>query len=290
MTYTSLQQLTDECKRRLIPVAMTPGQVQAEVNLILEVLAGLDPAMIWKSPELEMPSATCQRIETLLKKRVEERIPIQYLLSQGSFYGMTFHVSPAVLIPRPETELLVERALTLIRKKGYHSILDIGTGSGAIALSIACHTGAEVAVTATDISPSALQVAKENARRLCPGRDALTFKTGNLFEPVDNQRFELILSNPPYLDECERETLTPEVRNHEPEDALFVKEGRYFYYEHIARQASRFLTPGGTVLVEMGLGMSETISGMFTQNGFQPVEMIDDYAGIPRHLEAHWPG
>jgi len=204
--------------------------------------------------------------------------PIQYILGEAEFYGLPFRVAPAVLIPRPETEHLVEKALHAAASLSSLRILDIGTGSGAIAVAVA-HQLAQASVTAIDLSPEALAVAEENARR---NGVPIRFLQGDLFAPVSGEAFELILSNPPYIPTADRDTLSVEVREHEPSLALFAGEDGLGIYRRLIPAAYEHLVPGGFLLLEIGYGQGPAVGELLRESQFEEIEFIPDLQSIPR--------
>jgi release factor glutamine methyltransferase len=237
--------------------------------------------------------------------------PIQYIIGETEFYGLPFRVTPDVLIPRPETEHLVERAIRLIpvfdnRTKRFLSfqrvrpanhnqeksridphkagwpprVLDVGTGSGCIAISIA-HDWSEAEITAIDLSSSALEVALFNARSL-GFADHIRFLQGDLLAPVAGEKFELIVSNPPYVPTTDRAQLSVEVRDFEPAMALFAGDDGLEVYRRLIPAAFDTLVPGGFLLLEIGFGQSLAIEELLTRSGFIQIQFIPDLQGIPR--------
>jgi release factor glutamine methyltransferase len=227
---------------------------------------------------------------------VERRLvgePIQYITGEVEFYGLTFRVNRDVLIPRPETELLVEKATELaqrLRETGAISaprIVDVGTGSGAIAVALA-HALPFAEIAATDISAAALAVAKDNAARNCFA-DRIRFMLGDLLEPVAGEQFEFLISNPPYVPESDRATLDVEVRNYEPAQALFAGDDGLAIYRRLIPAAFGALVPGGFVLIEIGYGQQEAIHAQLAGAGFNGIEFIEDLQKIPREAVARHP-
>jgi release factor glutamine methyltransferase len=285
----TLAELSHTLRQRLLPVCHSAQQAAAEAALILESQLGATVETVYAEPDRPVSGQDCERVTALLERRVAERMPIQYLLGEAVFYGLRFKVSPAVLIPRPETELLVDAAAEICQAHGGRSILDIGTGSGAIPLALAHRLGDAVTLAAIDLSEAALAVARENAARLNL-TDRVRFLHGDLLAPVAGERFDLILSNPPYIHPGEKQSLTAEVLAHEPHQALFVPPGEaaVYFYRRIAEAAPACLTPGGWVIVEMGQGMAEAVSACFSQAGFREIRVMPDYAGIDRVLIARF--
>ena len=249
--------------------------------------------------------------ELLERRRRGE--PIQYITGEAEFYGLPFRVTPDVLIPRPETEHLVECAIQLIpvfdnRTKRFFSfqrvrpathngkkeqnrkdphkagwpprILDVGTGSGCIAISIA-HDWAEAEITAIDLSASALEVARFNAEGL-GFTDQIRFLKGDLLTPVAGEQFELIVSNPPYVPSGDRDTLSVEVRDNEPAQALFAGENGLDVYRRLIPAAFGALTSGGYLALEIGYGQSPAIAELLARAGFEQTEFFPDLQKIPR--------
>ena len=202
--------------------------------------------------------------------------PTQYITGRQEFYGREFRVTPDVLIPRPETEHLVEAALT----QSAEAILDIGTGSGAIAVTLALETKAQV--VATDVSLAALRIAQQNARALGSRVALMGCDLGAAFA---DGVFDLVVSNPPYIAARDRESLQPEVRDHEPALALFGGDDGVTIYRRLIPEASRLLRPGGWLMME--LGDADAVRGMCL--GWTAVEILSDLAGIARVLVARKP-
>lgn len=219
--------------------------------------------------------------------------PIQYITGEAEFYGLPFRVNRDVLIPRPETEILVEQAVKLaerLRKLGAIAaprMVDVGTGSGAIAVALArALPFAEIA--AIDISASALAVARANAERNgVAGR--IRFLEGDLFDAVGGGSFDFVLSNPPYVSESDRATLDVEVRDYEPAQALFAGEDGMEIYRRLLPAARKALVAGGTLLLEIGCGQRAEMQTLLEQEGFATIEFFRDLQGIPRVAMAQRP-
>jgi release factor glutamine methyltransferase len=225
------------------------------------------------------------RFRELVRRRVE-RCPVAYLVGVKEFYKLEFEVTPAVLIPRPETELLVMECLRLLPKDRPAKVLDLGTGSGAIAVSVAQQRPLAEA-TATDLSPDALAVARRNAERhKLAGR--IRFLEGDLFDAVPaGERFDFLLSNPPYIAAAELPSLAPEVRDHEPRLAVDGGPSGLAVYERIAARAGEFLQPGGHLLLEIAATQGEAVRGLLeARGGFAVGPTLTDGAGLPRVVVA----
>ena len=216
--------------------------------------------------------------ETLYKEFLEKRsrrIPVQHILGVQCFCGLDFIVTPDVLCPRLDTEVLIEEALKHIRAGS--SILDMCTGSGCIILSL-LHYAKDCTGTAADLSEKALYVAMQNAKKL---EKECTFIHSDLFENIDG-KFDVIVSNPPYIATKEIETLAPEVRIHEPLMALDGMEDGLFFYRKIVSASVDYLKPEGWLLFEIGYDQGEQLSEMMKSAGYCEVQVIKDLAGLDR--------
>jgi len=228
-----------------------------------------------------------EKLERFVKKRVAGE-PLQYILGYQEFWSIPFKVDPRVLIPRPETELLVEQSLFILRKvclERSPRVLEIGTGSGAIAISLATEAS-DLLVVATDISGEALFLARENARS-AGVLSRIQFVHGDLFGPFRRMQgrepFDLILSNPPYVRLSEIQNLPTEIRTYEPLVALNGGEDGMAFYRDILLQTAFYVRRGGWVLLEVGEGQGKAVSAMIEEEGsFLPPERIRDFSGIER--------
>jgi release factor glutamine methyltransferase len=211
--------------------------------------------------------------------------PVQYIIGSTEFFGLELKVNPSVLIPRPETETLVETVLDNLRGFERPRIIDLGTGSGAIAISLAKNlTGSYV--YATDVSPEALKVAQDNARRHAV-LEQIQFLCGDLFEPLKGEKLageiDCVVSNPPYVSAEEFETLPKEVKDFEPIVALKTDEQGLSFHRKIAQNSLDFLSSGGILALEVGLGQSSKVADLIrTQDGFNRIEIRKDLGGIER--------
>jgi release factor glutamine methyltransferase len=214
---------------------------------------------------------------------IERRLagePIQYITGEAEFYGLPFHVNRDVLIPRPETEHLVEKAMALAAEFVRPKIVDVGTGSGAIAVALA-HALPFAEITATDISADAQAVAKANVARNGVA-DRVRFFKGDLLEAVAGEHFDIVISNPPYVPESDRTTLDVEVRDYEPAQALFAGEDGLQIYRRLIPAAFDALVPGGYLALEIGYGQRAGIEALLVREGFAGIEFIPDLQGIAR--------
>jgi release factor glutamine methyltransferase len=204
--------------------------------------------------------------------------PIQYITGEQEFYGLTLHVTPAVLIPRPETETLVEAVLAELDASAPLRILDVGTGSGAIAIALAHHLPS-VHITAIDLSPSALEVAASNvARHNLTSR--IDFLQCDLLNGLGETSFDAIVSNPPYVPTIDSQTLHPQVRDFEPATALFAGSTGLDIYRRLIPQAHTVLNPNGLLALEIGHNQRDAIAELLTE--WNAVRFVDDLQRIPR--------
>jgi release factor glutamine methyltransferase len=227
----------------------------------------------------QLPAAEASLYSELLERRYRGE-PIQYITGETEFYGLPFRVTPDVLIPRPETEHLVEKVLDLAARFQAPRIVDVGTGSGAIAVALA-HLLPHAQITAIDLSAPALAIARENAERNRVS-NRIRFLQGDLLTPVAGQQFEIVVSNPPYVPTSDRASLAVEVRDHEPALALFADNDGLEVYRRLVPAAFAALIPGGFVALEIGYALSPAITRLLTESGFDRIEFVPDLQAIPR--------
>lgn len=248
--------------------------IKTDAWMLLEMAAKIDRSFYYMHMNDEITQEQLSEYEAVLKKRAEH-IPLQYIVGEAEFMGLPFKVNSSVLIPRQDTETLVEEALK-VAKPGM-KVLDMCTGSGCIIISI-LHHGKELEGYASDISKHAINVAKENAKL---NQAAVSFETGDLFDHIKG-KYDIIVSNPPYIRTEEIAKLMPEVQNFEPFDALDGKEDGLFFYHRIVGQAGEYLNPGGYLLFEIGFDQGKDVSELMKQAGFGSVQVIKDLAGNDR--------
>jgi release factor glutamine methyltransferase len=241
--------------------------------------------MVYARPEQAL---TVEQLEDLhlVTERRERGEPIAYITGTQEFWSMNLQVSPAVLIPRPETELLVERALELVSLEEPSRVLDLGTGSGAIALAIA-HARAHAHVIAVDVSPEALAVASSNQRAL--GIRNLDIRLSDWFSAVGDARFDTIIGNPPYV-AIDDPDLAPGVAAFEPKLALIAGPTGMEEIERIVKDAAIHLMPNGWLLLEHGWKQGAEVRSALVQHGFSHVRSRPDLAGHERVTEGQWSG
>ena len=252
------------------------GSARLEAELLLAATLGLDRVGLYVNFERPLDASELASFREQVQRRAQ-REPVQYILGETEFWSLMLNVGPAVLVPRADTEVLVEEALTKI--EGSSRILDVGTGSGAIAIALA-HEKTETTVTALDCSGAALEIARANAERNGVD-DRLTCVTGDLAD-LPLGPFEMVVSNPPYIPTADCEELMPEVRDHEPRLALDGGEDGLTAYRQLAAQAGKILVPGGWMLVEVGIDQATDVEALFEAAGLTEIKHRDDYSGIPR--------
>ena len=271
----TIDDLLVAARRQLAAVAHRPAA--REAVLLMARALGRDEAAVLAHPEEELAKAAVGRFEDLLSRRLAGE-PIAYIFGEREFYGRPFNVDPRVLIPRPETEHLVELALALELPARPH-ILDLGTGSGCLAVTLACELP-EARLTATDISPAALAVARINARRHGV-LDRVRLAAGDLARPLALRGFDLVVSNPPYVGLGEAPYLSIDVREHEPATALFAPGAPLSVFERLAGELGD-LAAGTVVAFEIGAGTEDRVIELLSGSDLDFVTTRADLAGIPR--------
>lgn len=252
------------------------GVPEAELDAwyLLEWASGVSRSHYLAYPEEKLGEEQERRFSEGLAKR-EKRIPLQYITGEQEFMGLSFLVNDQVLIPRQDTEILVEEALK--RAKSGMKILDMCTGSGCILLSVLSNCPS-VMGTGVDLSEKALETARKNAADL---KIKAEFLHSDLFKQVEGS-FDLILSNPPYIRTDVIPTLMPEVRDHEPWMALDGKEDGLYFYRKILEQAGAYLIPGGWLCFEIGYDQGEDLCALMQRQGLEQIEIVKDLAGLDR--------
>jgi release factor glutamine methyltransferase len=230
------------------------------------------------------PSAEEEKLFQSILDRRAKREPFQYITGRQEFYGLEFEVTPDVLIPRPETELIVENAIEILCGKPSASICEIGVGSGCISISI-LHEVKTANAIGLDISEKALEIAQRNAQ-LHHVAERVSFKSSNIFDELKDEKFDLIVSNPPYIPLADIENLQAEVRDFEPLNALTDDRNGLSIIKKIIDRSPDFLKPDGFLLMEIGFGQSEKVREMFSSNIWQTIEFLNDLQGIPRTVKA----
>lgn len=248
-----------------------------EVLIILQYLLGKSRSEILLDQDFELEDKTLARVFEILEKR-KDNYPLQYLLGRWSFYDFEVYVEEGVLIPRPETELLVGEALKLIKKDS--RVLEIGPGTGVISIALAKHKGCEV--TAVDISRKAVELSKKNASY--NGVD-IELVHGDVYEPIQG-KFDLIISNPPYIREVEEGFLDKELA-YEPKEALYAGIDGMDIIRKIVTGARSYLRPGASLMIEIGYDQGQSVKSLFKDQGFQDIMIRKDYNNHDRIVKGH---
>lgn len=269
--------LRNDSKQLEAALNLDSGSARIEVQCLLQAVLQVNRAWLLTHPEQTLDAGQQAHYVKLFARRLHGE-PIAYILGEREFYGLNFKVTPATLIPRPETELLVEAALQRIPQQGKCRVLDLGTGSGAIALSIA-HTRPNAEVVAVDASTAALDVAQFNAQRL--GLNNVQLLLSNWFAALNGESFDIIVSNPPYIAASDAHLSQGDVR-FEPQDALVSGADGLDDIRHIVAQAKKHLNANGWLLLEHGYDQAAQVRVLLQQAGFAGISSARDLAGIDR--------
>lgn len=284
----TIQQALESATERLAADVHLRETARRDAELLLMHAAALRRTDLIAYPQRELAPVQAAALETAVGRRLRHE-PVQYITGSQEFYGLPLKVSAAVLIPRPETEHLVESVLERLPRDRPLAIADVGTGSGAIAIALATHLPLAT-VTALDLSTAALAVAQANARTysLC---ERIRFLRSDLLDGLSAQEreggFDAIVSNPPYVPTGDHETLHPQVREHEPATALYAGEDGLSVYRRLIPQAAAALRPGGLLAMEFGWGQSEALGELLAS--WQDLSFVKDLQGIPRVVLARRP-
>ncbi len=269
-----------EIVKILTSAGIEQSEANAEVKMLIEHFCGYSAVDIVMGKRLDEGKLSIVKEKAQLRART--RMPIQQILGYAYFMGDKFKVSKDTLIPRDETEILARKAIDIINKNNLKSALDIGTGTGILACTIAKYTLSKS--TALDVSDNALKIAEENIKNLDLSKKVKTLKS-NLFEKV-SEKYDLIVSNPPYIPLSEKATIQKEV-TFDPDLALYTKDEKGLeFYEKISKNAKNYLNKNGYLLFEMGLGQSEDIKQTLEQEGYKNIQIEKDLAGIDRVIIA----
>lgn len=258
---------------------------ELDARIFAEVAFGMDRLTLVNRER----DATSPEQRTALEKLAQRRLkgePVSRIVGEKEFWGLSFKLNDATLVPRPETEMLVQRGLEIVGPLDHPKILDLGTGTGCIPISLLTEFS-DLSAVAVDLSKEALDMARFNARRH-EVIDRFTTLQGSWFDPVEpGERFDLIISNPPYIESAAIETLMVEVRDHDPRLALDGGPDGLRPYRAIARDAAAHLTPEGVVLLEIGAGQGSDVTDIFAEAGFNAIQVEYDLAGHERMVVAH---
>ena len=259
------------------------AEAELDARLLLEHVCGTDRNTLYAHGDRIVETTQGELYASLIGRRAE-RVPLQYILGEQEFMGLSFLVNESVLIPRQDTECLVEEAMISVMDGD--RVLDLCTGSGCILLSIMCYKN-DIEGVGTDISKAALEVARRNAQTL--GKPAL-FIESDLFGQVPSEPFDVIVSNPPYIPSRVIDTLQAEVKDHEPRGALDGGEDGLVFYRKIIADAPQHLKRGGRIFLEIGFDQGADVSRLLTDGGFTDVRIVKDFAGLDRVATAHYIG
>lgn len=270
---SSYREIYEQAVEKLTLAQVPDAKVDAWY--LFEHSTGISRASYFLKAQEEMSLEQVEKFQSLIEKRVE-RIPLQYIIGSQDFMGFPFQVSRATLIPRQDTEVLVEEVCNYANGK---KVLDLCTGTGCIIISLAKLCALEKAV-GTDISVEAIQIAEENAKQL---EANVVFYQGDLFFALPKEEtFDIIVSNPPYIPSSVIDTLMPEVREHEPMTALDGDVDGLKFYREIIQNAIKFLTSCGQLFFEIGCEQAEDVTALLLAYGFEEIRVIKDYAGLDR--------
>lgn len=273
-----IKELLIKGEKQLLKLGKESGRTDA--LLLLCFLTGMDRTQLFMAYDNDAPEDLSENFLALIEKR-GKGVPVQHIIGSTNFMGLEFKVSKDVLIPRPETELLVEEALKILTSDS--RVLELCTGSGCIALSI-LKLYPEITVVASDISGAAINVAMENAEALGlavgEGRGCIEFMIGDMFEHVIG-KFDLIIANPPYIKTEDIKTLEPEVKDHDPRMALDGGPDGLFFYRRLIYDAKKFLNPGGKLIMEIGYDQAKDITAI-VGDAYKNINIVKDYNGNDR--------
>lgn len=261
-------------------------QERRTAGVLLAHVLGVDRTHLLTRFADQVSESDYETYQRLIERRAAGE-PLQYITGHQEFYGLDFLVTPAVLIPRPETEFLVERIIKLMDDSiSSPLIVDVGTGSGCIAVTLAVNLP-RARVIATDLSAAALEVARTNAERH-GADDRIEFFQGDLLEPLETRHLEnsvdVLASNPPYVNDGHAGLIQREVRDWEPREALFGGVDGLDFYRRLIAESPRYLKPGGYVVLEIGFSQVDSISEIVKGNALELVDITPDLQGIPRTL------
>lgn len=283
---STLQMIYREGKEQLEAAGVPDADLDAWY--LLEFVTGISKAQYYGNPEAGIDEREALKYRDVIRQRAE-RIPLQHITGEQEFMGFSFQVDEHVLIPRQDTETLVEEALGVLKPK--MKILDLCTGSGCILLSL-LKLGEKQGIaglkgTGADISREALKVAEENGRRLEIPEDRVAWVRGDLFEKLEGP-FDLLVSNPPYIPSGELSGLQEEVRLHDPALALDGHEDGLYFYRRIAAEAGKYLRDGAYLMLEIGWDQGEAVSTLLEVAGYREVEVKKDLSGNDRVVRGRY--
>ena len=270
--------LIQDIEKILTDSGIEPNEAKVEVRLLIEHFAGYSLVDILMGKKLTEDKLKI--VEEKAKLRAKTREPIQYIIGLADFMGEKFLVNKDVLIPRDETELLVRKAIEIIKENNFKMVLDMCTGSGCIACMIAKLTNSQA--MGVDISTEAIHTAFKNMEKFGLYNRAI-FRKSDIYSKIrEDEKFDLIVSNPPYIPPKEKETIQEEV-SYEPDLALYTTDEKGLaFYEKIIKDAPKFLNKGGSLMFELGIGQSTSVAQLMKKAGFENIKVLKDLANIDR--------
>ena len=270
--------LIQDIEKILSDSGIEPNEAKVEVRLLIEHFAGYSLVDILMGKKLTEDKLKI--VEEKAKLRAKTREPIQYIIGLADFMGEKFLVNKDVLIPRDETELLVRKAIEIIKENNFKMVLDMCTGSGCIACMIAKLTNSQA--MGVDISTEAIHTAFKNMEKFGLYNRAI-FRKSDIYSKIrEDEKFDLIVSNPPYIPPKEKETIQEEV-SYEPDLALYTTDEKGLaFYEKIIKDAPKFLNKGGYLMFELGIGQSTSVAQLMKKAGFENIKVLKDLANIDR--------
>lgn len=259
------------------------GEAQRQAASLLELAIARDKTFLFAHSEYELSADEQTKFDSYVARRSKGE-PFQYISGKQEFYGRDFLVTPAVLIPRPETEMIVENAISMLAKIQTPRFVEVGVGSGCISVSILAECSTATAI-ATDISPDAIQIASHNAKSHCVA-ERLSLVRGDIFGDISASDLHLIVSNPPYIPISDIAMLQQEVKDHEPHLALTDNADGLSIVRKIIEGSPHYLASGGVLLMEIGIGQADDVRQIFDKTVWQTVEIVPDLQMIPRMVFA----
>ena len=257
-----------------------------DIEVLLMEVTGFSKIKLYTNTEYCLKKEEFEKFEYFFKRRLKNE-PIAYIIGKCEFMGLEFNLNSDTLIPRPDTEILVEKAIDIIKNKNLKKCLDIGTGSGAIAISIAKYCN-EILMTAIDINENAILKATENAQKNGV-LNKINFLKSNLFEKI-NEKYDIIVSNPPYIKTNLIEQLEENVKKYEPRRALDGGQSGLIFYEKITKNCKDFLNENAYIIYEIGHDQAEEVKKIMLENNFINIEILKDLAGLDRVILGKFKG
>ncbi|HEY0458466.1 MAG TPA: peptide chain release factor N(5)-glutamine methyltransferase [Pyrinomonadaceae bacterium] len=259
------------------------AEPRREANSLLAFALGKDRTFLITRSNYELSQAEEIKFQAILKRRAQ-REPLQYITGRQEFYGLDFRVSRDVLIPRPETEIIVENSIEILKTLENSRFCEIGVGSGCISVAI-LHNVESASAVGLDVAEKALEIARANAENHRVS-ERFDLKISNVFDALKDEKFDLIVSNPPYIPRAKIAGLQVEVRDYEPLNALTDGDDGLSIIEKIAAGAPAYLNPDGFLLMEIGFGQAADVKGLFDRKIWRVFEILPDLQGIPRTVRA----